>query len=301
MSTKSLPAKPSLDHLKAQAKDLLSAAKAGDSAALARFREALPNVPPDLALHDAQSAIAREYGFPSWAALRDRVLTTPSEAAIQSLMVGPTGIPLPRELFEALTTMAEPLPDAKTLPTSLPYLALRDALMSVSTAAPFAIQRPQSLAAVAAAESSDRLIAVFAQRDPLVTDPGLADLHPVGCVARVVRVVDKADGTGKWIVVYGLAWIRLEALNGDRASVAPHEIVLDSPTREAELRARVHAAVAKLPEPDAILRQVERMTPLVLADAAVANAPVTVEQKAAYAAETRLSARIDRAIALIGG
>lgn len=76
-----LPAAPDLDQLRRQAKELLRAARAGDAEALARFR-ILPAFARQsdaalartaLALHDAQSVVAREHGLPSWNALRDRV------------------------------------------------------------------------------------------------------------------------------------------------------------------------------------------------------------------------------------
>jgi hypothetical protein len=80
MPSRELPARPNLDNLKKQAKSLLDAARAGERAALERFR-AVPSLAQSpgpiaaagLALHDAQSAIAREYGFPSWNALREEV------------------------------------------------------------------------------------------------------------------------------------------------------------------------------------------------------------------------------------
>jgi len=76
-----LPDSPDLDQLRKQAKDLLRAARAADAAALTRFRilPSLARAADDelaratLALHDAQSVIAREHGFPSWNALRERV------------------------------------------------------------------------------------------------------------------------------------------------------------------------------------------------------------------------------------
>lgn len=63
-----LPAKPNLEHLKKQAKDLLSQAQQGDPAALARFPS-----PANLKLADAQHQIARDYGFPSWPKLKAHV------------------------------------------------------------------------------------------------------------------------------------------------------------------------------------------------------------------------------------
>src|SRR5690606_21486804 len=77
----SLPARPSLEQLKKQAKLLLRAAHARDQAALQRIKvlPAFAGMPAselaaiELALHDAQSVIAREHGFPSWRALREEV------------------------------------------------------------------------------------------------------------------------------------------------------------------------------------------------------------------------------------
>jgi len=96
MPSRELPARPNLDNLKKQAKSLLDAAKARDRDALRRFTvlPSLAQTPPDavdasqLALHDAQSAIAREHGFPSWNALREEVesRTLPFEAAIDEFV-----------------------------------------------------------------------------------------------------------------------------------------------------------------------------------------------------------------------
>ena len=87
-----LPERPSLEQLKRQAKDLLRSAKARQGDALARFRT-LPafaherddaRLAATVALHDAQSAVAREHGFPSWTALAERVeeLTLEFDAAV---------------------------------------------------------------------------------------------------------------------------------------------------------------------------------------------------------------------------
>lgn len=67
MST--LPAPVDLDQLRRQAKDLLRAARAGDSAAAARIHA----VSDELTLTAARLAIAREHGFASWARLEDEV------------------------------------------------------------------------------------------------------------------------------------------------------------------------------------------------------------------------------------
>ncbi len=77
-----LPDRPNSVHLKKQAKDLLRSYRSGDPDVVARFGQALPsarNLSPDdiisraFRLHDAQSCIAREYGFASWDELTTQV------------------------------------------------------------------------------------------------------------------------------------------------------------------------------------------------------------------------------------
>jgi hypothetical protein len=79
---KRLPERPNLDHLKKQAKDLIRLYRNRDPEAIARFRHALPAAAGrsddeiaslQLRLHDAQSCVARDYGFASWADLRGYV------------------------------------------------------------------------------------------------------------------------------------------------------------------------------------------------------------------------------------
>ena len=70
-----LPARPSLEQLRKQAKDLLRHYRAGDQAALSRIRARHPHPrrDPKFTLADAQLVIAREYGFESWAKLKHHV------------------------------------------------------------------------------------------------------------------------------------------------------------------------------------------------------------------------------------
>lgn len=61
-----LPARPDLDQLRHQAKDLLHAAQRGDPGAVTRIRA----VSDQIVLSAAQLALAREYGFASWTRLK---------------------------------------------------------------------------------------------------------------------------------------------------------------------------------------------------------------------------------------
>ena len=82
MERQSLPARPSLEQLRKQAKELVKNHRAQDAATLALIRACLPALAGKtdeeivlfpFALHDAQSVIARQYGFPGWNQLRNHI------------------------------------------------------------------------------------------------------------------------------------------------------------------------------------------------------------------------------------
>jgi hypothetical protein len=65
-AAKSLPARPSLESLRKQAKKLARDIAAGDAGAIARAQAQLPRVGLPLTQRNAQLVIAREYGYPGW-------------------------------------------------------------------------------------------------------------------------------------------------------------------------------------------------------------------------------------------
>ena len=80
--SRSLPSHPNLEQQKKQARELLRAARAHEPTALQRLRACHPRLAGKsdrdlasipLALHDAQLVLAREYGFPTWAALKHAI------------------------------------------------------------------------------------------------------------------------------------------------------------------------------------------------------------------------------------
>src|SRR5262245_30442105 len=66
MTASKLPARPSLESLRKQAKKLARDIKASDADAIGRVRDQLPQAKLPLSQRDAQLVLAREYGFPGW-------------------------------------------------------------------------------------------------------------------------------------------------------------------------------------------------------------------------------------------
>ncbi|MCY4530671.1 MAG: DUF151 domain-containing protein [Chloroflexi bacterium] len=97
MPPHSLPARPSLEQLKNQAKDLLKAYRAGQPTAVARLRESMPRRfgavndqpdPPSVSLRDAQHVVAAEYGFASWSQMHSHILERESIPMIEMTVEG---------------------------------------------------------------------------------------------------------------------------------------------------------------------------------------------------------------------
>src|SRR6266496_4223002 len=72
-TSKSLPARPSLESLRKQAKKLARDITAGNAGAIARARVQLPHIDLPLTQRNAQLVLAREYGFAGWQELTAEV------------------------------------------------------------------------------------------------------------------------------------------------------------------------------------------------------------------------------------
>jgi ankyrin repeat protein len=74
MMSRELPARPSLEHLRKQAKELLQEFQRGDRVARERFQSLVsPSESATPKLADAQHIVARDYGFASWPKLKEHV------------------------------------------------------------------------------------------------------------------------------------------------------------------------------------------------------------------------------------
>lgn len=80
--SKQLPERANLEHLKKQAKDLLEALSQSDAVAIETVGRYFPSQ-REVGLNDAQLVIAREYGFDSWAKLKEHVEAPPSSVVEQ--------------------------------------------------------------------------------------------------------------------------------------------------------------------------------------------------------------------------
>jgi len=97
---------------------------------------------------------------------------------------------------------------AGVVPEQVPILPLRDTVLFPQSALPLGAGRESSVRLLDDVMRGSRLIGVFTQRDPATEDPQEADLHRVGTLATVHKVLKQPDGTVR-LVVQGLHRIRI--------------------------------------------------------------------------------------------
>jgi ATP-dependent Lon protease len=80
------------------------------------------------------------------------------------------------------------------IPSELPILPVRDIVLFPGGVTPLPIGRETSLALVNSLQGDEKLIAVVAQLDPRVDEPGGSDLHSVGTAAKLHKTVKMPNG-----------------------------------------------------------------------------------------------------------
>ncbi len=104
-----------------------------------------------------------------------------------------------------------PQNDGATVPETLAILPLRDSVLFPQAVLPLGAGRPSSLRLLEEAVSGGRAIGVVAQRDPGADDPQQTDLHRVGTLATIHRVLKQPDGTVR-LVIQGMRRFRIMEL-----------------------------------------------------------------------------------------
>ncbi|MEO6525298.1 MAG: endopeptidase La [Gemmatimonadaceae bacterium] len=99
-------------------------------------------------------------------------------------------------------------PDSPPSSERLPVLPLRDVVVFPYVVMPLLVGRSASLAALEAADGSDRMVLLVAQREPETQEPAAADLYRVGVVARVRQLTRLGTGTVR-VLVEGVARARV--------------------------------------------------------------------------------------------
>src|SRR5579864_9768847 len=82
----------------------------------------------------------------------------------------------------------------RIVPQELAILPVRDTVLFPGVVMPLPVGRESSLALLNSLEGPEKLLGVVAQLDPRVEDPAGTDLHGVGTLAKVHKMVRMPNG-----------------------------------------------------------------------------------------------------------
>jgi ATP-dependent Lon protease len=88
----------------------------------------------------------------------------------------------------------------KTFPEVMPVLPLRNTLLFPGVVMPVMVGREKSLNLLHEVEKDKLFFAVVAQKDIDTENPGLEDLHKIGTIAKVLKVIELPDGSTSAII-----------------------------------------------------------------------------------------------------
>ena len=98
------------------------------------------------------------------------------------------------ELIPLLTPEDEEEMNNEELPASLPILPLRNTVLFPGVVIPISAGRDKSIKLINDANAEGKIIGVVAQKNEEDEDPTKNDIHNVGTVARILRVLKMPDG-----------------------------------------------------------------------------------------------------------
>jgi ATP-dependent Lon protease len=86
------------------------------------------------------------------------------------------------------------------IPETIPVLSLRNTVLFPGVVLPISIGRPRSIQLIKDAYRNDKIVGTVAQKDPDMENPGYNDLHSVGTIGQIVKLLEMPDGSTTAII-----------------------------------------------------------------------------------------------------
>ncbi|HEX2920675.1 MAG TPA: endopeptidase La [Bacteroidales bacterium] len=86
------------------------------------------------------------------------------------------------------------------VPEAIPILSLRNTVLFPGVVLPISIGRPKSIQLIKDAYRNDKLVGTVAQKDPDTENPQFADLHNIGTIGQIVKLLEMPDGSTTAII-----------------------------------------------------------------------------------------------------
>ena len=119
------------------------------------------------------------------------------------------------ELIPLLTPEDEEEMNNEKLPASLPILPLRNTVLFPGVVIPISAGRDKSIRLINDANNGDKIIGVVAQKNEGDEDPTKNDIHKIGTVAKILRVLKMPDGNIT-VILQGKKRFEIDAVTSEK-------------------------------------------------------------------------------------
>lgn len=86
------------------------------------------------------------------------------------------------------------------VPETIPILSLRNTVLFPGVVLPISIGRPKSIQLIKDAYRNDKIVGTVAQKDPDIENPNFEDLHKIGTIGQIVKLLEMPDGSTTAII-----------------------------------------------------------------------------------------------------
>ena len=104
------------------------------------------------------------------------------------------------DLIPLMTTEDEEALESESLPEIVPILPLRNTVLFPGVVIPITAGRDKSIKLIKDANATNKIIGVVAQQNEAIENPNLEDIHKIGTVAQILRVLKMPDGNTTIII-----------------------------------------------------------------------------------------------------
>jgi len=119
------------------------------------------------------------------------------------------------ELIPLLTPEDEEEMNKEPLPASLPILPLRNTVLFPGVVIPISAGRDKSIKLINDAYAGNKIIGVVAQKNEADEDPTKNDIHKIGTVAQILRVLKMPDGNIT-VILQGKKRFEIDAVTSEK-------------------------------------------------------------------------------------
>jgi ATP-dependent protease La len=106
------------------------------------------------------------------------------------------------------------------VPEAIPILSLRNTVLFPGVVLPISIGRPKSIQLIKDAYRNNKIVGTIAQKDPDIENPEFQDLHSIGTIGQIVKLLEMPDGSTTAIIQGRKRMMLLELVSNDPYFIA---------------------------------------------------------------------------------